>query len=212
MSNSKIYAYLRVSTDAQDAQNQMHGIAAHCKAQNLKITQTVEDQASGSKNWRERGLFKVLETMQKGDTLLVSEISRLARSTLQVLEIFQFVAERELVVYVVKNSMMMDGSIQSKITTTILGLAAEIEREFIRARTREALQARVDKGLPMGRPKGQAKTTKLDTREDDIKKWLQMGLNKTSMAKLLECERNTLNAWLKRKGFAVKSEQEDDAK
>lgn len=210
MNNSKVYAYLRVSTEKQDAENQLHGITAYCREKGLKITQTVEDQVSGSKNWRDRGLFGVLEIMQKGDMLLVSEISRLARSTLQVLEIFQFVAERGLVVYVVKNSMLMDGSIQSKITTTILGLAAEIEREFIRARTKEALQARVDKGLPMGRPKGPAKTTKLDEKEPQIKKYLEMGLNKTSMAKLLNCERNTLNSWLKRKGLSDKSEQAEN--
>lgn len=195
------YVYLRVSTDAQDTENQLHGITAYATANKIQLGETIHDTSSGSVKWQERPLGKLIESMQPGDRLLVAEISRLARSTLQVLELLQVAADRQITVIVTKSNLVLDGSIQSKIISTMMGLMAEMEREFIRARTTEALRRRAEQGLPMGRPKGQAKTTKLDSREADIKNWLQKGLNKTNIAKLLDCERNTLNSWLKRKGL-----------
>ncbi len=95
--------------------------------------------------------------------------------------------------------MIMDGSMQATITATILGLAAQIEREFISTRTKEALSKRKNDGMKLGRPKGQADLLKLDQYQDLILKYLQKGINKRTVAKLVECSPSTLYLWLKRR-------------
>ena len=138
----KNFAYIRVSTDAQDLNNQRHGVIEYAKKHGLEPLHFFEDTASGKKNWRDRDLGRLLSEAKTGDVLLVAEISRLARSTLQVLEVLQEAAQRGIAVHVAKNNMVMDGSLNSRITAVVLGLAAEIEREFISARTTEALARR----------------------------------------------------------------------
>ena len=81
----------------------------------------------------------------------------------------------------------MDGSMQSTINATVLGLAAQIEREFISARTKEALAKRKADGVKLGRPKGKAQTLKLDAFEDEIRNYLKKGINKLAISKLIEC-------------------------
>jgi DNA invertase Pin-like site-specific DNA recombinase len=191
------YAYIRVSTDRQDLDNQRHGVIEYAKQHGLEPMTFFDDTVTGKKNWRDRDLGKLLEQAQKGDVLLVAEISRLARSTLQVLEILQHAAEKEIAVHVVKNRMVMDGSLHARITATVLGLAAEIEREFISARTTEALARRKAQGLPLGRPKGRTNDErKLDKRRDEIKDLLQKGVHKTSIARIIGCSPNTLYEWM----------------
>jgi len=134
------YAYLRVSTDEQDVDNQRHGILEYANTHSITGLQFVEDSASGKVKWKERKLGDLLlKTMQVGDTVLFAEVSRMARSTLQVLEILEHCAEREITVHIVKQKMVIDESLNSKITAIVLGLAAEIDREMISMRTKEAL-------------------------------------------------------------------------
>jgi DNA invertase Pin-like site-specific DNA recombinase len=133
------YAYLRVSTDKQDVDNQRHGLLEYANSHKLVPLDFREDTSSGKIKWRERGIGKILQEAKAGDVILAAEVSRLARSTLQVLEILEFAAEKKIGVHIVKNRLVMDGSLPSRITATVLGLAAEIEREFISARTTEAL-------------------------------------------------------------------------
>lgn len=191
------YAYIRVSTDRQDLDNQRHGVIEYAKANGLEPLTFFDDTVTGKKNWRDRDLGKLLDQAKKGDVLLVAEISRLARSTLQVLEILEHAATKEIAVHVVKNRMVMDKSLPAKITATVLGLAAEIEREFISARTTEALARRKAQGLPLGRPKGRTNDErKLDKRKDEIKDLLQKGVHKTSIARIIGCSPNTLYLWM----------------
>lgn len=199
----KTYAYIRVSTDAQDLNNQRHGVIEYAKKHGLEPLHFFEDTASGKKSWRDRDLGRLLSEAKTGDVLLVSEISRLARSTLQVLEILQEAAQRGIVVHVAKNSMVMDGSLNSRITAVVLGLAAEIEREFISARTTEALARRRAEGLPLGRPKGsKSEIHKLDADKARIEDMLAKGANKTSVARILGCSPDTLYKWMKSNGLA----------
>ncbi len=123
------FAYLRVSTDAQDTQNQKFGILEYCHHQNFHPVNFIEDQQSGKIPWQERKIGKILEQAQEGDHIIVAEVSRLGRSTLQVLEILELSAKKEVSVHITKNKMLMDGSLQSTITATILGLASQIERK-----------------------------------------------------------------------------------
>lgn len=197
------FAYIRVSTDKQDLDNQRHGVIEYAKKRNLEPITFFEDTASGKKSWKDRDLGKLLEQAKAGDILLVAEISRMARSTLQVLEILQEAAKKEIGVHIAKSNMVMDGSLNSKITAVVLGLAAEIERDFISARTTEALAKRKAAGLPLGRPKGSVNLTKkLDKRKEDIKEMLSKGMYKTEIAKFAECSTETLYGWMRDNNLA----------
>ena len=194
------YAYLRVSTDQQDVDNQRHGILEYANQRNITGLQFVEDNASGKIKWRERKSGNLLlKTMQAGDTVLFSEVSRMARSTLQILEILEHCAEQEFVVHIVKQNMVFDDSMNSKITATVLGLAAEIERDFISMRTKEALAKRKAEGVVLGRPKGKAKKLKLDKKSAEIKKYLELGISKSAICKLVDCAPSTLYEWIERR-------------
>lgn len=158
----------------------------------------VEEKVTGTKSWKEREIGRILQRGQRGDVIVVAEVSRLARSTLGVLELLQMAAEKEISVHIAKSRLVMDGSMQATITATILGLAAQIEREFISVRTKEALNRRKAEGLPLGRPKGPAKTVKLDKYREEIKSYLKKGVSKRSIAKILDCSPSTLYSWIHR--------------
>ena len=126
------YAYLRVSTNQQDVDNQRHGCLEYANQKSLGHLEFVTDSVSGQKRWRERQLGELLtETACAGDAIVFAEISRMARSTLQVLEILECCMQRELIVHIAKQQMVLDDKLPSRITATVLGLAAEIERELI---------------------------------------------------------------------------------
>ena len=196
-------AYIRVSTDNQDLNNQRHGVIEYAKKNNLEPLTFFEDTASGKKSWREREIGKMIDGAKKDDVLLVAEISRLARSTLQVLEILQECAKKELAVHVAKSNMVMDGSLNSRITAVVLGLAAEIEREFISARTTEALAKRKAEGLPLGRPRGSKNIAKkLDKDKEKIVEMLKKNVHKTSIARMLNCSPETLYEFMRTNNLA----------
>lgn len=207
------FAYLRVSTDAQDVDNQKLGVMEYANTRGLVPIKIIEDTASGKKAWRERAIGELLQTAKKGDAIIVAEVSRLARSTLQVLEIMEAAAHKQISIHITKNGMTLDGSLASTITATILGLAAEIEREFISMRTREGLAKRKAKGLPLGRPKGSRnQNVRLDEHRADIKKWLALGLAKTSIAKLCGVSTPTLYAYLEREKLHTRKEKKENAR
>lgn len=196
-----IYAYLRVSTDHQDLHNQRHGILEYANMHALSPIQFVEDTVSGREKWESRGIGQLLtQTAIASDIVIFSEVSRMARSTLQVLEMLECCVRRRINVHIAKQGMVLDGSMQSRITATVLGLAAEIERELIVLRTTEALAKRKAEGKILGRPKGrQSAHLKLDAKESEIRKYLDKGISKRSIAKLVDCSPSTLYDWLGRK-------------
>lgn len=193
----QVFAYLRVSTDAQDVANQRHGITTYCTQRAILAPLFIEDTASGKTDWRGRQLGALLAQANAEDVLIVSEVSRLARSTLQVLEIMRECVDKRVHLHVVKNGIVLDGSMQAKIVATVLGLAAEIERDFISSRTKEALAKRKAEGMKLGRPVGAATTLRLDKHAAQIDDYLKRGINKRAIAKLLDVAPNTLYAWLK---------------
>jgi DNA invertase Pin-like site-specific DNA recombinase len=180
--NMVIYAYLRVSTDHQDLHNQRHGILEYANVHAFSPIQFVEDTVSGREKWESRGIGLLLtQTAVAEDVVIFSEVSRMARSTLQVLEMLECCVRRRISVHIAKQGMVLDGSMQSRITATVLGLVAEIERELIVLRTTEALAKRKAEGKILGRPKGRQSThLKLDTREAEIRKYLDKGISKRS--------------------------------
>ena len=199
------FAYLRISTDRQDAQNQKLSIMEYCNANNIIGLKFIEDTTSGKISWRERSIGKILAKAKKGDMIVAAEVSRLGRSTLQVLEILEESAQKGVSVHIAKNNMVLDGSMQATITATILGLAAQIEREFISVRTKEALAKRKQDGVKLGRPKGEADVLKLDAFRDEIVGYLKKGINKRAISKLIECSPSTLYKWLNRRKINTKT-------
>lgn len=192
-------AYLRVSTDRQDVDNQKHGILEYANERGITNLTFVEDTASGKIKWRKRKLGEVLLNANSHDTIIFAEVSRIARSTLQVLEVLEYCTERQIHVHIAKQNMVFDGSMQAKITATVLGMAAEIEREFISLRTREALAAKKKGGITLGRPKGHAAQTKLDQHRAQIQDLINKGVSKRSIAKIIDCAPSTLYDYINRK-------------
>lgn len=192
------FAYLRVSRDTQDVANQKFGILDYCNGKGISPITLVEDTESRKKPWRERGIGQILKDAIEGDVILASEISRLGGSPLQVLEILEEAARKKTSVHIVKSNIVMDGSLQSAIIATVLGLAAQIEREFISVRTKEALARRRAEGVKLGRPRGEAPNLKLDSQRDVILDYLRKNVSRRSIARILECSPSTLYSWLKR--------------
>lgn len=195
------FAYLRVSTNKQDIENQKLSVLDYCNHKHLVPVHYIEDTSSGKLPWQNRPIGTILEKANGNDHVIVAEVSRLGRSTLQVLEILEYAAQKKVSIHIAKSNMVMDGSMQSTITATILGLAAQIEREFISTRTREALSQRKAKGIKLGRPKGQAATVRLDTQRDQIMEYLKKKVSKRSIARIIDCSPATLYAWLKRRNI-----------
>jgi len=200
------YAYLRVSTDKQDINNQKQSVKRYAKANNITNLQYVEDTAPGHKDWQERRIGKIInETMQPGDTLVVAEISRLGRSTLDVLDIMRTAAERELRIHVAKQNLQLDGTLNSKIIATSLALAAEIEREFISMRTKEGLERAKAEGQTLGRPPGSTHINPhLHRKKKEIENMLKKNIPKTTIAKMFDVAPNTLRKFLKDTGLYEK--------
>lgn len=191
-------AYLRVSTDQQDVDNQKFGILEYAQRNGLIITEFGEDTVSGKVDWRKRQVGGMIDNLRDGDVIIFAEISRIARNTLQVLEVMRHCMEKGVLIHVAKQNMKLDDSMQSRIIATVLGMAAEIEREFISLRTKEGLAKRKASGMRLGRPPGSAKNLKLDSKANDILKYRKQGITKVNIARLLSVSVTTLNKWLDR--------------
>lgn len=192
------HIYLRVSTDHQDAENQKTGIVDYLTERGMSHGMLHTDTASGATSWRERGLFGLVGEADSGDVIVVAEVSRIGRSTVDVLDYFREATARGIKTIVTKSGLVVDDSLQSKITTTILALAGEIEREFLLARTREGYNRARANGVQVGRPAGRTSESKIANRSAEIHALLAHGVPKTAIARVLGCSRGTLERWINR--------------
>jgi DNA invertase Pin-like site-specific DNA recombinase len=192
-----IRAYIRISTDQQDAEVQQHELTQWLAAQAPHALVTYTDTASGAVDWRQRKIAEALRASQPGDVIVVSEVSRLARTTIGCLEIFGEAAAAGVTVVALKNGLTMDGSQSARIVGTVLAMAAEIERDMIRARTQEALARRAARGLPIGRPTGARSASKLTSKRTDIERLHGAGVSIAALARLYGVARNTMGAAIK---------------
>ena len=189
-----IYGYIRVSSDKQTVENQKFEIEKFCEKENLKIDGWISETISGIKNYDKRKLGKLLKRIDVGDLIICSEISRLGRSLFMIMEILNICMTKECRVWTVKDGYRLGEDIQSKVLAFAFGLSAEIERNLISQRTKEALARRREEGVVLGRPKGSSKPEhyKLYGKDDVIRELLNLGNSKTSIAKILKVNRNTL--------------------
>jgi DNA invertase Pin-like site-specific DNA recombinase len=198
----KTIAYLRVSTIDQDIEKNKAAILALANQKVLGHVQFVEEKVSGKISWRKRKIAEILDTVQKGDNVIVSELSRLGRSMLECMEILSIATQKGINVYAVKGDWQLTNSIQSKIVAMAFSMASEIERDLISKRTREALQVKKQNGMKLGRPKGIGKS-KLDNYRIEIEALLKNGSTQKFIAKRYLTTEANLHHWLKQRGLTT---------
>lgn len=149
-----IYGYIRVSTDKQTVENQRFEINNFCKKQNIIIDGWIEETISGTKSFKKRELGKLIAHVQRGDRIICSEISRIGRTILMIMEFLSICMEKGIELWTVKEGYKLGDDIQSKVLAFAFGLSAEIERNLISQRTKEALARKKAEGVKLGRKKG----------------------------------------------------------
>lgn len=191
------FAYLRVSTFEQNTDKNKLDILKFANDKKLGNVEFVEEQISGRSNFKDRKLGKLLNIMKKSDILIVPELSRLARSVSQILEVIDITKQKEIKLYAIKENFSNDEqSITATVTSTIFALVAQIERDLISLRTKEALQAKKATGTKLGRPKGRGKS-KLDKDREEILKLIRLKVPKTIIAKQYSTTVANLSRYLK---------------
>ena len=193
----KTVGYLRVSSDTQDIEKNKAEILVFANNKKLGQVIWVEEIVSGKVSWRKRKIGGVISDLQAGDHLVVSELSRLGRSMLECMEILSVASQRQINIYAIKGNWQLDRSIQSKIIAMAFSMAAEIERELISQRTREALAVKKRQGVKLGRPKGVGKS-KLDQYRVEIEALLANGSTQRFIAHRYRTTETNLSRWLKR--------------
>ena len=193
-----IYGYIRVSTDKQTVENQRFEINRFCERHTMVVDKWIEETISGNKDVEKRKLGGILDTMQKDDILICAELSRLGRNLLMIMAILNQCMKREVQVWTIKDNYRLGSDINSKVLAFAFGLSAEIERNLISQRTKEALARKKAEGVILGRPKGsKSKTKKLTGREAEIQELLNKRISKSAIARILGVHRLTVAGYLK---------------
>jgi DNA invertase Pin-like site-specific DNA recombinase len=200
MSEQKTIGYLRVSTAEQDLEKNKMDILKLAHNKDLGKVKFVEECVSGKVSWKQRKIAEVVEELKKGDHIIISELSRLGRSMLECMEILSIALQKGVNIYAIKGDWKLDGTLQSKIVAMAFSMAAEIERDLISQRTKEALRARKASGKPLGRPEGTGKS-KLDHFQPEIEALLKTGSTKRYIAKRFNTSEGNLYLWLKKHGL-----------
>ena len=192
-----IYAYIRVSTNYQTVQNQKIAIRAYAKYHRLHNIVWVSETISGTKNPEKRKLGELLISVKDGDTIIVTELSRLGRSLMMILNVLQSLLEKNVRVIAIKEGYELGDNIQSKVLAFAFGLSAEIERTLLSERTKQGLERARKQGKHIGRKKGQKpKKYKLTGKAAYIKRERSSGRSKLSLAKELGVTWVTLNKFM----------------
>lgn len=194
-----IYAYIRVSTDKQTVENQRFEINRFARQRKFQVDIWVEETVLGTRLAKDRKLGALLKKIKKGDTLVVSEISRLGRRLMEVMSILNACMLKNIILLTVKEEYELGNNIQSQILAFAFSLSAQIERDLISQRTREGLARRIAAGQKLGRPAGGHNSKyKLTGKEQQIKAMLEAGTSKAEIARKMKVSRNTLTAFLNR--------------
>ena len=192
------YAYIRVSTDHQNVENQQHEILTYTKNHQIQIDRWVSETISSRKPLTERKLGKLLKKLKKGDVLIATELSRLGRNLLEVMGILQHCLEKDCQIWTLKENYRLGADIQSKVLAFAFSLAGEIEKNLISERTKNSLKRLKDEGKRLGRPHGFS-YQKLEKKHNKIKELLDKGVSKAEIARLMGCTWVTLHRYIKSK-------------
>ncbi|UWX67234.1 master DNA invertase Mpi family serine-type recombinase [Empedobacter stercoris] len=193
-----IYGYIRVSTDKQTVENQRFEINQFCDNQQLFVTKWIEETISGAKQVEDRKLGKLLKKMKPGDILVCSELSRLGRNLLMIMGVLNECMNRDIQVWTIKDNYRLGSDINSKVLAFAFGLSAEIERNLISQRTKEALARKKAEGVILGRPKGRKSSkTKLTGQEKQIIELLEKNVSYSAIGRILGVHRLTVTSFIK---------------
>lgn len=190
-----IYGYIRVSSDKQTVENQRFEINNFCQREGLHIDGWIEETISGTKSYTKRQLGTLLKKVCKDDLIICAELSRLGRSLFMIMEILSICMKKECRVWTIKDNYRLGDDIQSKVLAFAFGLSAEIERNLISQRTKEALARKKAEGIKLGRPKGKKSAPekyKLSGKEVLIRELIKNGTSQRKIAKICKVDRNTL--------------------
>ena len=146
----KVYAYLRVSTDSQNLMQQQNAINEYIKYKGLTITDVVTDEGvSGGVSYKDRHLYNLIQSLNEGDVIVVSEISTLGRSMSDLNKLVnEELKPRKIRLIIITMGLDLDCSNLKAIDEMILfafSFSAQVEKEMIQERTRNALEARKKK-------------------------------------------------------------------
>lgn len=192
-----IYGYIRVSTDKQTVENQRYEINQFCDKSVLVVDKWIEETISGSKNVEDRKLGKLLKKMRKEDILICSELSRLGRNLLMIMGILNECMNRDIQVWTIKDNYRLGSDINSKVLAFAFGLSAEIERNLISQRTKEALARKKAEGVILGRPKGRKSSrVKLTGKEKELQMLLDKNVSKSAIGRILGVNRLTVTKFI----------------
>lgn len=192
-----VVAYLRVSTEKQFLANQREEILRFAEKNELMIDKWYTETVSGSVSSKERKLSGLLNRMQKGDTLIVTEISRLSRTMLEIMTILNSCIKKNVILYSTKEGYVFQNDINSKVLGFAFGLMAEIERNLISMRTKEALARRKKEGVKLGRKKGTCPTMRvLRENKRRLKRDSQRGVSCSELARQMGVSRTTMSRFL----------------
>lgn len=194
------YGYIRVSTEHQNLENQQIEIEKFCRMNGLKIDCWIDEKISGTKNPETRKLGKeLMKKVQPDDLIICTEISRLGRSLIMIMNILQYFLEKNVKVWTIKDNYRLGNDIQSKVLAFAFGISAEIERQLISERTKLGLNRARKQGKQIGRKKGRKSSFyKLSPYDSYIIKEIMFGRSKNSLAKELGVSWKTLDLHLSR--------------
>ncbi len=201
-----IYGYIRVSSDKQTVENQRFEINRFCEKNGMGIDGWIEETISGTKAYNKRALGKLLKQVVRDDLIICAELSRLGRNLFMIMEILNICMTKECRVWTIKDNYRLGDDIQSKVLAFAFGLSAEIERNLISQRTKEALARKKAEGVVLGRPKGRKSNPekyKLYGKQILIVELMKNGTSKRKIAKICKVDRNTLARFIAKEKLVV---------
>ena len=192
------YGYIRVSSDKQTVENQRYEIENFAAKNSIVVDGWIEETISGTKSYNKRALGKLLKKVKKDDLIICAELSRLGRTLFMIMDILNICMNKECKIWTIKDNYRLGDDIQSKVLAFAFGLSAEIERNLISQRTKEALARKKAEGVVLGRPKGRKSSrVKLSGKEDIILNMLAEQVSKCEIARRLKVDRMTVDSFIK---------------
>lgn len=198
---AKTLAYLRTSTVAQDVNNQKLEILEYARRKVIKIDDFIETTISSRSSPKKRRIDELVSRLEAEDTLIVTELSRLGRSTAEVISLVNALVDKNVRILILKQNMEIDGhDMNSKIIITLFSLFGELERDLVSLRTKEALAAKKAQGIQLGKPKGTIQKSKFDKDVDKIKELLGLGLSVRKISRWLGYSNHIgINTYIKKR-------------
>lgn len=201
MKENNVYAYLRVSTNDQDLDNQRLGILNYLKDKKIESFTFCEEKVSGARKVEDRELSKLEHRMKEGDLLVVSELSRLGRNTVDVLGLLSRLMDKGVNIHSVKEGHDINQGIESKVLSLVMCMSAEIARDLTSRRIKESIALRRSQGKPIGRPKGSTGSSKLEPYKEEIEQYRKNKVSKSAIARIYEVTWPTVNSFCRNNGL-----------